>query len=57
VPPIAAPGAPLFPADGVLAKALWNEELLRNDGTRGVHNLPFYQAVIDATLAQVRALP
>ena len=31
--------------------------LLTHDGTKGVHNPPFYNAVINATNAKVAALP
>jgi hypothetical protein len=57
LPTVQAGAAPVFPGSSVLAKAIWNEQLLHNDGTLGVHNFPFYRQVLSATSVQVSALP
>ena len=49
--------APLFPGSSIIAKAIWNEELLHNDGTLGIHNLPFVDSVLASTGAQLSTLP
>jgi hypothetical protein len=54
---VKANNAALFPGSTILAKAIWNEQLLHNDGTQGIHNFPFYQGVINNTIAQLRTLP
>jgi hypothetical protein len=54
---VKANGAPVFPGSHVIAKAIWNEQMLHNDGTLGIHNLPFTQSVIDATTARLEELP
>jgi predicted CXXCH cytochrome family protein len=41
----------------VLYKGYWNIVLLNNDNTFGIHNPGFYDAVLDATTAQLAALP
>jgi hypothetical protein len=51
------PAAFVFVANGILAKSISNEALLHNDQTWGIHNFPFYQAVIDNTTAQLKTLP
>jgi hypothetical protein len=58
----AAAAATLIPATGPTAnpdyvKSLWNLYLLRDDGTKGIHNPGFYNAVIAATTTKVSALP
>ena len=47
----------LFPGSTIIAKAIWNEQLLHNDGTKGIHNLPFYEAVLSATMTKLSTLP
>jgi hypothetical protein len=54
---VLANGAALLPGSSIVAKAIWNEQLLHNDGTLGVHNLPFFNGVINNTSAQLRTLP
>jgi hypothetical protein len=54
---VEAQGAPVFRASSVIAQAVWNAQMLRDDGTKGVHNPPFYDAVIDATSARLTAMP
>ncbi len=49
--------AHVFPPGSVVAEAIWNEALLHDDQTWGIHNLPFYLDVINATTAQLTALP
>jgi hypothetical protein len=51
------PAAPIFVANGVIAKAISNEALLHDDQTWGIHNFPFFQTVIAATTTQLEALP
>ncbi|MFO0757706.1 MAG: carboxypeptidase regulatory-like domain-containing protein [Byssovorax sp.] len=41
----------------VMYKAYWNLFLLTNDNTFGVHNPIFYNAVLSATMTQLKALP
>jgi hypothetical protein len=41
----------------VLYKAYWNLFLLTNDNTFGIHNPGFYNTVLAATSAQLKALP
>jgi hypothetical protein len=53
----AAAAAALFPANSDYLKASWNYFLLHGDNTMGVHNPPFYDAVLTATSAKVAALP
>ncbi|MFO0757707.1 MAG: cytochrome c3 family protein [Byssovorax sp.] len=53
----AAGAAALFPANSDYLKASWNYFLLHGDNTKGVHNPPFYNAVLAATNAKVAALP
>jgi len=50
------PLAAILPAGGILGKSIWNYHLLDGDGTKGIHNLPFYQQVIGATNAQLNTL-
>jgi len=52
-----SPAASVFPPGGIIAKAIWNEALLHDDQTWGIHNLPFFQAVIDSTTTQLASLP
>ena len=49
--------SPLFTADSDYVRALWNYDLLKADGTKGIHNPAFYDGVIDATTARVATLP
>ncbi len=41
----------------IIAESIWNESLLHNDHTWGVHNFPFYTDVINATTTQLNTLP
>ena len=52
-----SPAAALFPPGGIVAQAIWNEALLHNDQTWGIHNLPFFQGVIANTTTQLSTLP
>jgi hypothetical protein len=54
---LAANGASLFPRGSLVWEALWNDELLRDDGTLGVHNLPFFEAVVSATRSALAPAP
>jgi hypothetical protein len=49
--------APLFPPGSIIAKSIWNEALLHNDQTWGVHNLPFFLSVVENTASQLETLP
>jgi predicted CXXCH cytochrome family protein len=53
----AAASATLFAANSDYLKASWNYFLLHGDNTKGIHNPPFYNAVLAATNAKVNALP
>ncbi len=53
----AAATTALFPANSDYLKASWNYFLLHGDNTKGVHNPPFYNAVLTATGAKVAQLP
>ena len=46
-------GAPLFNALTITAQSIYNEQLLNNDLSNGIHNLPFYSAVIENTEAKL----
>jgi hypothetical protein len=49
-----APGnLPLVSAVSITGKAIYNEALLHNDLSLGIHNLPFTQELIARTLAQI----
>jgi Carboxypeptidase regulatory-like domain/Cytochrome c7 and related cytochrome c len=52
----ASTNLPLISAISTTGKAIYNEALLNNDLSLGVHNLPFEQAVINATIAQLRTV-
>jgi hypothetical protein len=54
---VGAPPAPLFPPGSIIAQSVWNEALLHDDQTWGIHNLPFFQSVVPATMAQLKTLP
>jgi hypothetical protein len=45
--------APIVSSASITGKAIYNEALLNNDLSLGIHNLPFTQAVVAATLAQL----
>lgn len=49
--------AVIFVANGIIAKAIWNEALIHDDETWGIHNLPFTQSVISNTTTQLQTLP
>ncbi|HYD40434.1 MAG TPA: hypothetical protein VEB43_06355 [Anaeromyxobacter sp.] len=49
--------APVAGADQTLAKIIYNFFLVEGDGTEGVHNPAFVDAVITATMAQLPPLP
>jgi len=46
---LASGGKAVFKTSDLLMKASWNHRALVEDGSHGVHNPAFYQAVIDAT--------
>lgn len=46
-------GVPLFSAVSILGRAIYNEALLNADGSFGVHNRPFSDALITATMGQL----
>ena len=52
-----SPAKSVFPPGSIVAQAIWNEALLHNDQTWGIHNLPFFQDVIVNTTTQLNALP
>jgi hypothetical protein len=43
----------LFPASSVLPKAIWNYAMLDREGSYGIHNYPWTNAVLQATLTAV----
>ena len=47
---------PLVSAVSITGKSIYNEALLNNDLSMGVHNLPFTQAVITSTLAELASV-
>jgi hypothetical protein len=47
-----APGPVLYATSGNLYKALWNYNLINNDGSKGVHNPAFARNVINASMAK-----
>jgi hypothetical protein len=52
--PAHAPGnPPLVSAVSITGKSIYNEALLDNDRSMGIHNLPFTQSLIANTLAQL----
>lgn len=53
----AAGGGLVFSQSGLLARAIWNIDLLANDGSQGVHNPSFAQSVQLATKAALAAGP
>ncbi len=46
---IMAGGSYVFPPSSYTAKSIWNYALLNNEGSKGIHNLPFTNDVIGAT--------
>jgi hypothetical protein len=52
-----AGNTPVFPASGILAKAIWNYNSLNNEGSGGIHNFPWTNQVIQATMAQLSTVP
>jgi hypothetical protein len=52
-----SPPAPVFAPGSIVAKSIWNEALLHDDQTWGVHNLPFTLSVIESTMSQLETLP
>ncbi len=53
----AATPSALFVPDSDYNRALWNYHLLDDDGTKGIHNPDFFNALVGATSARVAALP
>lgn len=51
---LSAAGKPLMAPDHMLLKAAWNVGTLRADGSGGVHNPAFYQAVIAGTHTAIK---
>jgi len=49
----ASSNPPLVSAVSITGKSIYNEALLSNDLSLGIHNLPFAQALIATTLAQL----
>ena len=47
-------GVALYDQKALIYKAFWNYQLLFQDGSRGIHNPPFYNAVIAATVAKLK---
>jgi len=52
-----SPAARMFPPGSILAQSIWNEALLHDDQTWGIHNPPFFQTVIVNTTTQLSTLP
>ena len=52
-----AASTPVFVANSIIAKAMSNEAIVHNDGSWGIHNLPFTQTLISNTMAQLNTLP
>jgi hypothetical protein len=52
-PTYAGTNAPVFTAWSITGRAIYNETLLNNDLSHGVHNPPFFSAVISNTLGQL----
>lgn len=52
-----SPSGPTFRPGSIVAQSIWNEALLHNDQTWGVHNLPFFLSVIENTTTQLNTLP
>jgi hypothetical protein len=52
-----AGATPIFFANSIIAKAMSNEAIIHNDESWGIHNLPFTQALITNTSAQLDTLP
>ena len=50
--PAANPGS-LTPDPSIVSKAIWNFATLSNEGSGGIHNFPWTNAVIQATQAQI----
>jgi hypothetical protein len=51
----AAVGTYVFPPSSVPAKAIWNYTTLSNEGSGGIHNFPWTNSVLQATMAQIGA--
>jgi hypothetical protein len=52
-PTHASTNPPLVSAVSITGKSIYNEALLNNDLSVGIHNLPFTQALVTSTLAQL----
>ena len=52
-----SPATPVFPPGSIVAQAIWNEALLHDDQTWGVHNPDFFVNVIESTTTQLSTLP
>ncbi len=52
-----SPAVPVFAPRSLVAESIWNEALLHDDQTWGVHNLPFFESVIVSTTTQLNSLP
>ncbi len=51
----AAGTIPLFPFNSVFKRAAWNYTLINNDKSYGIHNPSFVQAVLNNTIAALKA--
>jgi len=49
-------GLPLVSAISITGKSIYNEALLNNDLSVGIHNPPFTQSLIESTLSQLGAV-
>jgi hypothetical protein len=47
----------MFPTSDDLVKAIWNYVTLQNEGSGGIHNFPWTNAVLGATMQHVNAHP
>jgi len=47
-------GVAAYDQKALIYKTFWNYQLLFQDGSRGIHNPPFYNAVIAATVAKLK---
>jgi hypothetical protein len=48
-------GMPVFHPAGLIRRAVWNNGMILNDGSRGVHNWSFEQDLITNTIAAMNA--
>jgi hypothetical protein len=49
--------SPVFPPGSIVAQCIWNEALLHDDQTWGIHNPSFFVNVIESSMAQLNTLP